>query len=249
MGNCSTGKGFTLIELLVVIAIIAILAAILFPVFARARAKAFEIKCASNFKQIGIATAMYLNDWDHMYYPYGSSGMWVPLLQRYSTTRLLNRCPADTDQPESDPAGGPVADLWQNSYTNYWSGYMGSSWAPPTEDAIKYRCTTVFMMDGPPTGTGADNGRHTWWGPPHTWWNAAPCLRAERRHNGGMNVLFCDWHVKRILVTDFRSDKVNTPGGNPLLSLPFPPGWPGGLRPPAPWSDRNDGVHPWFRGD
>ena len=60
--------GFTLIELLVVIAIIAILAAILFPVFARARDKARQAACMSNEKQIGTATMMYLQDYDE-YYP------------------------------------------------------------------------------------------------------------------------------------------------------------------------------------
>jgi prepilin-type N-terminal cleavage/methylation domain-containing protein len=57
-------RGFTLIELLVVIAIIAILAAILFPVFAQARAKARQISCVSNMRQIGAAFALYVHDWD-----------------------------------------------------------------------------------------------------------------------------------------------------------------------------------------
>ena len=60
-------NGFTLIELLVVIAIIAILAAILFPVFAQAREKARATQCLSNFKQVGTATMMYCADWDNTY--------------------------------------------------------------------------------------------------------------------------------------------------------------------------------------
>ena len=64
-----TGKGFTLIELLVVIAIIAILAAILFPVFARARDKARQTACLSNLKQITLGTLMYAQDYDEVLPP------------------------------------------------------------------------------------------------------------------------------------------------------------------------------------
>ena len=74
-------KGFTLIELLVVIAIIAILAAILFPVFARAREKARQASCSSNLKQIMLGDAMYAQDFDevHTYASYGSGAYyWCP---------------------------------------------------------------------------------------------------------------------------------------------------------------------------
>jgi prepilin-type N-terminal cleavage/methylation domain-containing protein len=82
-------KGFTLIELLVVIAIIAILAAILFPVFARAKAKAQQTVCLNNVKQITFAALMYASDWDDMapscllnwYLNYGRT--WTMLLWPY----------------------------------------------------------------------------------------------------------------------------------------------------------------------
>src|SRR5512140_3644422 len=66
-------KGFTLIELLVVIAIIAILAAILFPVFAQARAKARQTTCLSNLKQLALAGIMYTGDYDGMLPGIGSA--------------------------------------------------------------------------------------------------------------------------------------------------------------------------------
>jgi prepilin-type N-terminal cleavage/methylation domain-containing protein len=66
-------RGFTLIELLVVIAIIAILAAILFPVFAQARESARKTQCASNARQVGMGTQMYLQDYEEMF-PIGYLG-------------------------------------------------------------------------------------------------------------------------------------------------------------------------------
>ena len=69
-------RGFTLIELLVVIAIIAILAAILFPVFARARDKAMQTDCLSNLKQLGLAAMMYAQDYDEMLF---HAYIWYPV--------------------------------------------------------------------------------------------------------------------------------------------------------------------------
>src|SRR5438105_14223947 len=68
-------RAFTLIELLVVIAIIAILAAILFPVFARAREKARQTTCTSNVKQLGLAWMMYVQDYDETFPPNNSTNV------------------------------------------------------------------------------------------------------------------------------------------------------------------------------
>ena len=106
MKSVSVRKGFTLIELLVVIAIIAILAAILFPVFAQAREKARAISCVSNEKQISLSWMMYTQDYDETVVPYsatGSSGTnanptnfafpWTLLLQPYTKNYQVFKCP------------------------------------------------------------------------------------------------------------------------------------------------------------
>ena len=90
-------RGFTLIELLVVIAIIAILAAILFPVFAKAREKARQTACLSNVKQLAMATLMYASDWDERYCQRTYIG---------SNPAITMSLPAPCDTPTGSPVHG-----------------------------------------------------------------------------------------------------------------------------------------------
>lgn len=105
-------RGFTLIELLVVIAIIAILAAILFPVFAKVREKARQTSCLSNEKQLGLAIVQYIQDYDEKL-PKGATSLapnatpgfgWLSTMYPYIKSTGLLKCPDDSTS--SDTAGG-----------------------------------------------------------------------------------------------------------------------------------------------
>lgn len=115
-------KGFTLIELLVVIAIIAILAAILFPVFAQAREKARSVSCLSNLKQIGLSFMQYTQDYDEqMIYNDDLWGQgWAGKVYAYTKSGGIYGCPNDSTAPFpglSKVSYGMNANVWAgNTY-------------------------------------------------------------------------------------------------------------------------------------
>lgn len=112
---CSQKKAFTLIELLVVIAIIAILAAILFPVFARARENARRSSCQSNMKQLGLAAMQYSQDYDENLLPIRISASspyyyfaWSDIIQPYTKSTQILTCPSNSEQPQSVSYNGGI---------------------------------------------------------------------------------------------------------------------------------------------
>ena len=125
-GKCRT-RGFTLIELLVVIAIIAILAAILFPVFAQARESARMSSCLSNMKQLGLALRMYAQDYDETYSNVrltdGPGGrldtgiVWMNVVQPYIKNKGIFGCPAN---PYKDSPPGNKVTMVDNGNAEGW---------------------------------------------------------------------------------------------------------------------------------
>ncbi len=188
-------SGFTLIELLVVIAIIAILAAILFPVFARAREKARQTSCLSNLKQIALAIHMYAQDYDERfpitYDAPGTSGgwwanakyiMWWHETQPYLKNWQLLQCPSDPDPNQ----GGAFDATWQCSYS--WNcGWMnGQKLANIPRPAERVYAGDKWGRDprlAPNNGGGGCNG-------------GQPSYADNSVHNMGANYALCDGHAK-----------------------------------------------------
>jgi len=130
-------RGFTLIELLVVIAIIAILAAILFPVFTQARAKARQISCLSNVKNLALAQLMYVDDYDGKF-PLIAYAAWGPggrepkfpdNLAPYIGAPEILHCPADGNM---SPTMGPALSYWVEGQSCIGTDYQNTVYVAPS---------------------------------------------------------------------------------------------------------------------
>lgn len=138
----SRKTGFTLIELLVVIAIIAILAAILFPAFAKARESARRISCVNNLKQIGNALMQYSQEYDEMMAPAadyyaGADHAWQVLVQPYVKSKGLFKCPSNTSDVMAKD--GIITDISNNYAANLsGNGSGGNTAAEKAQEVMSY---------------------------------------------------------------------------------------------------------------
>jgi prepilin-type N-terminal cleavage/methylation domain-containing protein/prepilin-type processing-associated H-X9-DG protein len=189
--------GFTLIELLVVIAVIAILAAILFPSFARAREKARQTVCLSNLKQIGLATAMYAQDWDdvlppaNQVYRFGEPNAlpnYLGSIVPYTRSRAIFVCPSTLVPPAQGAAAARCTPLSCSNYTcNGVAAGRPLAVVPAPADII-YLHEELYRQNSTRFAPGSDPLRTV-----YSNWNLPDM---EDNHGEGGNLLYLDGHVR-----------------------------------------------------
>lgn len=179
--------GFTLIELLVVIAIIAILASILFPVFARARENARRASCLSNEKQLGLAALQYAQDQDERLFGHFSGSpyfTWMERLQPYMKNVQIFACPSETNPVI---VGGVTTTNTSYCYNNLYLSSNGNaaSAGGVALAAIEFPSETVIFAE---TVGRAGTQKYTC--------NPTGSNKPEAPHLEGGNFAFVDGHVK-----------------------------------------------------
>jgi prepilin-type N-terminal cleavage/methylation domain-containing protein len=203
-----TKLGFTLIELLVVIAIIAILAAILFPVFGRARENARRSSCTSNLKQIGIGIMQYTQDYDE-YYPINGANIyssnstdayqrsrnsWRSLIFPYVKSEQVFVCPSNPDKEDNTFDSGTVPGTFKKSYNGLVSTVFSTSNTPVKITSVLYPSTTIAVIEVFNGGTGEDAAKTASINPGYN--QHQDDMFAG--HMGTSNFLFSDMHVKSL---------------------------------------------------
>jgi prepilin-type processing-associated H-X9-DG protein len=208
---------------LVVIAIIALLAAILFPVFARAREKARQSSCQSNLKQLGLGIMQYLQDYDErtMPYGYGPSNDYTSwgshwdgsvhdtsrgLLQPYMKNGQIEDCPSAPKVSPTLSTQPPVGYGYNVHYlSSAGAGGLGGAGGGVNTSAIEAPAETVLMADGASLRVDPDDASKSAFGRPGytlppSWANGSG-QRIHGRHFGKANILWIDGHVKAMKVS------------------------------------------------
>jgi len=152
-------KGFTLIELLVVIAIIAILAAILFPVFAKAREKARQTSCSSNMRQLGLGFIQYTQDYDEKWpsvnYSTTTPSGWAQHIYSYEKSTGVYKCPDDSTQSSTGADAVSYSmnlNLQGNAQNNGYGGNNLASLSAPSSTVLAADTDLGAALDGSPAG-------------------------------------------------------------------------------------------------
>jgi prepilin-type N-terminal cleavage/methylation domain-containing protein/prepilin-type processing-associated H-X9-DG protein len=213
------GQGFTLIELLIVIAIIAILAALLFPVFGTAREFARADSCMSNEKQLALAMLMYVEDADEVFPGYvqftdeglnDDTPIWSAMLQPYMKSQQIVLCPSAANSHWGGTWGerGWLSLGYNNNFGGWKKCDLATNICTPTRVALtqlQQPARVVLFADSSPGDTAEGyrgyiaqnwNPRQGECGEPIVVNGTEAAL--SDRHRKGTNIAFADSHVKRL---------------------------------------------------